>query len=68
MNKEPECGFYILEHDIIDNQKINQETINVPSCWNIEDHNKNMKVQDTSATVDNSKRLNYYGKKHNYYN
>ena len=21
MNKEPECGFYILEHDIIDNQK-----------------------------------------------
>ena len=43
MNKELECGFYILEHDIIDNQKINQETINAPSCWNIEDHNKNMK-------------------------
>lgn len=28
----PECGYYISEHDIIDNQKINQETINVPLC------------------------------------
>lgn len=28
----PECGYYIFEHDIIDDQEINQETINVPSC------------------------------------
>ena len=28
----PECGYYVFEHDIIDDQEINQETINVPSC------------------------------------
>lgn len=28
----PECGYYIFEHDIIDDQEINQETINVSSC------------------------------------
>lgn len=68
----PECGYYISENDIIDDRETIKdklfEKVNVPSCWNIEDHNKNMKGQDTSATVDNSKRLNYYGKKHNYYN
>lgn len=37
----PECGYYISEDDIIDDQKINQETINAPSCWKAGEHNKN---------------------------
>ena len=36
----PECGYYISEDDIIDDQKINQETINVPSCWKAREHDK----------------------------
>ena len=40
----PECGYYISEDDIIDDQKINQETINVPSCWKAGEHDKNMKL------------------------
>lgn len=31
----PECRFYILEHDIIDDLKINQNTINAPSYWKL---------------------------------
>lgn len=44
----PECGYYIFEHDIIDDQKINQEIIkdelfekvNVPSCRKAREHDK----------------------------
>ena len=36
----PECGYYIFEHDIIDDKKINQETINVPSCRKAREHDK----------------------------
>ena len=35
-----ECGYYIFEHDIIDDKKINQETINVPSCRKAREHDK----------------------------
>ena len=48
----PECKFYILEHDIIDNQKINQETINVPSYWKVEEHDKKYEAINTSASTD----------------
>lgn len=40
----PECGYYISEDDIIDNQKINQETINVPSCRKAGEHNKKYRI------------------------
>ena len=40
----PECGYYISEDDIIDNQKINQETINVPSCQKVREHDKKYRV------------------------
>ena len=36
----PECGYYISEDDIIDDREINQETINVPSCRKVREHNK----------------------------
>ena len=36
----PECGYYVFEHDIIDDQTINQETINVPSCWKVVEQDK----------------------------
>ena len=47
----PECRFYILEHDIIDDQKINQETINVPSYWKTGEHDKKYEAINTSATT-----------------
>lgn len=40
----PECEYYISEDDIIDNQKINQETINVPSCQKVREHDKKYKI------------------------
>ena len=42
----PECGYYIFEHDIIDDKKINQETINVPSCWKVGEHDKKIDNYD----------------------
>ena len=47
----PECGYYISEHDIIDDKKINQETINVPSCWKAGEHDKKYEAINTSATT-----------------
>ena len=47
----PECGYYISEDDIIDDQKINQETINVPSCWKAGEHDKKYEAINTSATT-----------------
>ena len=47
----PECGYYISEYDIIDDQKINQETINVPSCWKAGEHDKKYEAINTSATT-----------------
>ena len=47
----PECGYYISEDDIIDDQKINQETINVPSCWKVGEHDKKYEAINTSATT-----------------
>lgn len=40
----PECGYYISEDDIIDNQEINQETINVPSCQKVREHDKKYRI------------------------
>ena len=48
----PECGYYIFEHDIIDDKKINQETINVPSCWKAGEHDKKYEAINTSASTD----------------
>lgn len=48
----PECGYYVFEHDIIDDKKINQETINVPSCWKVGEHDKKYEAINTSATTD----------------
>ena len=48
----PECGYYIFEHDIIDDKKINQETINVPSCWKVGEHDKKYEAINTSASTD----------------
>ena len=47
----PECGYYISEDDIIDDKKINQETINVPSCWKAGEHDKKYEAINTSATT-----------------
>lgn len=47
----PECGYYISEHDIIDDKKINQETINVPSCWKVGEHDKKYEAINTSAST-----------------
>ena len=47
----PECGYYISEDDIISDQKINQETINVPSCWKAGEHDKKYEAINTSATT-----------------
>ena len=47
----PECGYYISEDDIIDDQKINQETINVPSYWKTGEHDKKYEAINTSATT-----------------
>lgn len=52
----PECGYYISEDDIIDDQKINQETINVPSCWKAGKHDKKYEATNTFATIDSSKK------------
>ena len=41
----PECGYYISEDDIIDDQEIIKnklfEKVNVPSRWKVGEHNKN---------------------------
>ena len=46
----PECGYYISEHDIIDNQEIIKdklfEKVNVPSCWKIGEHDKKIDNYD----------------------
>ena len=47
----PECGYYIFEHDIIDDKKINQETINVSSCWKVGEHEKKYEAINTSAST-----------------
>ena len=47
----PECGYYIFEHDIIDDLKINQNTINVPSCWKVGEHDKKYEAINTSAST-----------------
>ena len=47
----PECGYYVFEHDIIDDLKINQNTINVPSCWKVGEHDKKYEAINTSATT-----------------
>ena len=47
----PECGDFISDTDIIDNQKINQETINVPSCWKVGEHDKKYEDINTSAST-----------------
>lgn len=52
----PECGYYISEDDIIDDQKINQETINVLSCWKAGEHDKKYEATNTFATIDSSKK------------
>ena len=52
----PECGYYISEDDIIDDLKINQNTINVPSCWKPGEHDKKYEATDTFATIDSSKK------------
>lgn len=44
----PECGYYVNDTDIVDDQ----ETINIPSCWNTEDHNKKYEAIHTFATTD----------------
>ena len=47
----PECGYYISEDDIINDQKINQQTINVPSCWKVGEHDKKYEAINTSAST-----------------
>ena len=46
-----ECGDFISVTDIIDNQNINQETINVPSCWKVREHDKKYEDINTSAST-----------------
>ena len=52
----PECGYYISEDDIIDNQEIIKdklfEKVNVPSCWKAGEHDKKYEAINTSATTD----------------
>ena len=52
----PECRFYILEHDIIDDQEIIKdklfEKVNVPSCWKPGEHDKKYEAINTSASTD----------------
>ena len=51
----PECGYYISEDDIIDNQEIIKdklfEKVNVPSCWKAGEHDKKYGAINTSATT-----------------
>ena len=51
----PECGYYISEDDIIDNQEIIKdklfEKVNVPSCWKPGEHDKKYEAINTSATT-----------------
>lgn len=51
----PECRFYILEHDIIDDKEIIKdklfEKVNVPSCWKVGEHDKKYEATNTSATT-----------------
>lgn len=53
----PECGYYIGDNDVIDNQEIIKdklfEKVNVPSSWKIGDHDKKYEATHTSATTDN---------------
>lgn len=57
----PECGYYISEDDIIDDQEIIKdklikdklfEKVNVPSCWKAGEHDKKYEAINTSATTD----------------
>ena len=52
----PECRFYILEHDIIDDQETIKdklfEKVNVPSCWKVGEHDKKYEAINTSASTD----------------
>ena len=57
----PECGYYISEDDIIDNQEIIKdklikdklfEKVNVPSCWKVGEHDKKYEAINTSASTD----------------
>lgn len=52
----PECGYYVLDHDIIDNQEIIKdklfEKVNVPSCWKVGDVYYNFPVTCASTTTD----------------
>ena len=52
----PECGYYISEDDIIDNQEIIKdklfEKVNVPSCWKAGEHDKKYEAINTSASTD----------------
>ena len=56
----PECKFYILEHDIIDDRAIIKdklfEKVNVPSCWKAGEHDKKYEATNTFATIDSSKK------------
>ena len=56
----PECKFYILEHDSIDDRAIIKdklfEKVNVPSCWKVGEHDKKYEATDTFATIDSSKK------------
>ena len=54
----PECGYYVFEHDIIDDREIIKdklfEKVNVSSCWNwkVGEHDKKYEAINTSATTD----------------
>lgn len=57
----PECGYYISEDDIIDDQEIIKdklikdklfEKVNVPSCWKVGEHDKKYEAINTSASTD----------------
>ena len=52
----PECGYYISEDDIIDNQEIIKdklfEKVNTPSCWKPGEHDKKYEAINTSVSTD----------------
>lgn len=52
----PECGYYVDDTDIINNQEIIKdklfEKVNVPSCWKVGEHDKKYEAINTSATTD----------------
>lgn len=51
----PECGYYISEDNIIDDQEIIKdklfEKVNVPSCWKVGEHDKKYEAINTSAST-----------------